>query len=570
MSRKAAKVDELQQQMERYIKGVSSGDIIACEYVQSAVRRHVEDVKSSRAKVYPYRFSWEHAARKIKFIQLLPHVKGRWARRIVGKPTAHLIRLEPWQLFIVACVFGWVKKENGLRRFLKASIYVPRKNGKSLLAAAIGLAMFCVDDEIGAEIYSGATTEKQALEVFAPARRICLNRPQLVQHFGVEVNAQSLFKPEDGSKFEPIIGKPGDGSSPHCAIIDEYHEHATSAQYDAMEQGMGAREQPLLLVISTAGSDIAGPCYEDWQVCERILRKQQDSPRHFAIIFTIDKDDDWTSDAAMRKANPNLDVSVSRDSVELAIRDGINRASKQGTVKTKRLNVWVQARDAYFNLEKWGACHRPGIQLLDYLGAEAYLGLDLASKVDLAALEILLPLERGYARFGKYYLPEATVELPENQHYRTWRDDGWLTVTEGNMIDFGRIQDDILELRGMLSLQEIAYDPAQATMLVSSLQDEGLTLVEVRPLVLNFSEPMKTMDGLMREGHYQHNGDPVMAWAISNTVAKLDAKDNVYPRKDHVAKKIDPVVAHLMALARALRRMGQGNPEGFFSAPVRA
>jgi phage terminase large subunit-like protein len=557
--------------METYVRGVLSGDILACEFVIAACQRHVDDIKASRSKEHAFRFSWQHAARKIKFIHLLPHVKGKWARKIIGKPGAHLVRLAPWQLFIVGSIFGWVKKADGLRRFLKASIYVPRKNGKSLLAAAIGLAMFCVDDEIGAEIYSGATTEKQALEVFAPARRMCLNTPALVQHYGVEVNAATLFKPEDGGKFEPIIGKPGDGSSPHCAIIDEYHEHATSAQYDAMDQGMGARDQPLLLVISTAGSDIAGPCYEDWQVCERILRRQQDSPRHFAIIFTYDKDDDWTSELALRKANPNMDVSVSRESLELAIRDGINRASKQGAVKTKRLNRWIQARDAYFNMEHWNTrCLRPGLNLLDYLGADAYLGLDLASKVDLAALNLTIPLDKGYAVFGKYYLPEATVELPENQHYRTWRDEGWLTVTEGNMIDFSVIQDDILELAGMFSLQEIAYDPTQATMLVTSLQDEGLTMVEVRPLVLNFSEPMKTMDGLMREGAYHHNGDPVMAWAISNTVAKTDAKDNVYPRKDHAAKKIDPVVAHLMALARALRREGGGDSDGFFSAPVRA
>jgi len=545
----------------QYARDVVEGKIPACELTIAGCRRHLDDLKRARTKGFGYRFDEEKAERKAKFIQLLPHVKGKWARKIPGKPNAHRVRLEGWQLFVVCNVFGWVKKSTGLRRFRKGSVYVPRKNGKSLLAATIALAMFCADDEIGAEVYSGATTEKQAWEVFAPARRICLNEPQLVQAYDVEVNASSLVRVLDGSKFEPIIGRPGDGASPHCAIHDEYHEHPTSDQYDAMATGMGAREQPLQLVISTAGANLASPCYDDWLTCRKILERLVEDETHFCLVYTIDKEDDWTSELALRKANPNYGVSVSSEYLQLQIRDGINHARKQASVKTKHLNVWVTSRDAYFNVQRWLECEDLSLDLDAMRGRECIIGLDLASKVDLAALELLFPLERGtYARFGRYYLPEATVELPENEHYRAWRDRGWLTVTDGNIIDFTEILADMVEFASMFSIKAVPYDPHQATMLVTAAQTEGLPMIEFRPTVLNYSEPMKFMDGLIRERAYRHNGDPVMTWAIGNVVAKKDAKDNVYPRKEVEQNKIDPVVAHIAALALAMAPSTEGPP----------
>lgn len=545
------------EQAEQYVRDVVAGEIVACELTIKACQRHLDDLKRSKSKAFPYKFDPERAERKAKFMHLLPHVKGKWARKVPGKPNAHLQKLAPWQLFIVCCLFGWVKKSSGFRRFRKGSVYVPRKNGKSLLAADIGLAMFCFDDEIGAEVYSGATTEKQAWEVFAPARRICLNDPRLVKAFDIEVNAANLARVLDGSKFEPVIGKPGDGASPHCAIHDEYHEHPSSDQYDTMSTGMGARDQPLQLVISTAGDNIASPCYEDWLTCKKILEGVLEDDTHFAIIYTIDKDDDWTSEIALRKANPNFDVSVSAEYLQLQIRDGINHAAKASRVKTKHLNLWVTARDAYFNLQRWQECMDVSLDMDAMNGRECWIGLDLASKVDLAALELLFPLSDGrYARFGRYYLPEATVELPENQQYRTWRDQGWLTVTPGNIIDFTQILRDLVEFAGRFKIREVPYDPHQATMLVTAAMDEGLPMIEFRPTVLNYSEPMKFMDGMIRDRKYRHNGDPVFNWALGNVVAKLDAKDNVYPRKELEKNKIDPVVAHISALGRAMTAGG--------------
>lgn len=531
-----------------YVADVLSGAVPAGKWIKLAAERHRRDCKAAKSKDWPYKLDAERAERVCRFVELMPHVKGRWAAG-AAKP----LRLEPWQCFLLVSLFGWVHKKSGARRFRKARLYVGRKNGKSSLAAPIGLYMLAADGEPGAEVYSGATTEKQAWEVFGPAREMAKRTPALLAKFGITVNAKSLIRVADMSKFEPVIGKPGDGASPHCSIIDEYHEHATDDQLATMETGMGAREQPLSLVISTAGDNLAGPCREDWLECQKILEGVIEDDRTFALIYAADPDIDWTSETALRQANPNYDVSVSGEFLQAQLKDAINNPRKQGHFKTKHLNLWVQARDAFINMQRWHEC-RGDVSLSAMRGLPCWMGLDLASKVDIAALEMLFELEPGrYARFGRYYLPEETVELPENQHYRKWRDMGLLTVTDGNIIDFGVIRDNIVELTAAHGVSAVGYDPHQATMLVTQLQDEGVPVVEFRPTVLNFSEPMKQIEALIRDRKLLHDGDEVMTWAMSNVVAKLDAKDNVYPRKEREQNKIDPFVALCMAMGLAMK-----------------
>lgn len=533
-----------------YVKDVLSGAVPASKWTRLACERHVKDMKRARSKEFRYKFDPARAVRVCKFIELMPHVKGKWAGSV------QKMRLEPWQCFMICSLFGWVDKKTGLRRFRKGRLYVPRKQGKSSTAAPIGLYMLAADGEAGAEVYSGATTEKQAWEVFGPARQMAVKTPAYLSKFGVEVNAKTLMRTDDLSKFEPLIGKPGDGSNPHCSLIDEYHEHATDIQLATMETGMGARQQPLSLVISTAGDNIAGPCREDWLICQKMLEGVIEDDTLFALIYTCDADDDWTSEVALRKANPNIDVSVSMEFLQSQLREAINNPRKQGHFKTKHLNLWVQARDAFINMQKWDECMDPTLQMVDCKGLPCYIGLDLASKVDIAALEVLFDLGGGrYARFGKYYLPDATVEQPDGngQSYRVWRDQGWLTVTDGNIIDFAVIRDDIVDLCAEYGVQAVAYDPHQATMLVTQLQDEGIRMVEFRPTVLNFSEPMKQIEALIRDKKLLHNGDPVCTWSMSNVVARMDAKDNVYPRKERDENKIDPFVALCSAMGLAMQ-----------------
>ena len=356
-------------------------------------------------------------------------------------------------MWILACTFGWVHKAGklkDLRRYRVLFVVVPRKNGKSAIAAGVGLYMLCADGEFGAEVYSGATNEKQAWEVFKPAQLMAQRLPALRKRFGLDVNARSLVRIADNSKFETLIGDPGDGQSPSCSIHDEYHEHADDGQVDTMRTGMGARDQPLQVLITTAGDNLAGPCYASIQD-ERdklagIGAEGDYDLQHetFFVEYTIDEDDDWKSEAALRKANPNFGVSVSGDFLLARQRDAIATPRKAGVFKTKHLNLWVAAKAAYFDIEAWRRCADPDIpikaveavELEKLAGRRCIASLDLASKVDIAALELLFPpigtkatIDDPYIRIGFYFVPSETVL--KVAAYQAWDALGLLNVTDG-------------------------------------------------------------------------------------------------------------------------------------------
>jgi phage terminase large subunit-like protein len=535
----------LTDKANKYCDNVLSGKITACRWIILACQRHKNDLKKSLKKDYPYKFDKNKAEAACQFIHLFKHTKGKWA--------GTQIILEPWQLFFVASIFGWVEKSTGKRRFREADLFVPRKNGKSLLAATIGLYMLAADGENGAEVYSGATTEKQAWEVFRPALQMAKANEEFLSYFNLTPMAKSVTNLEEGSRFQPLIGRPGDGASPSCAIIDEYHEHDSDQMYETMLTGMGAREQPLMLLITTAGDNLAGCCYQRQIELQAMLEGTIQDERTFALIYTVDAGDDWSEMEVLKKANPNFGVSVLETHMEAVLSAAKQSARKQSSFKTKHLNVWVGARDAYFNVDRWVNSKDPTLDIEDFKDKKCFIGLDLAAKVDIAAVELLFSLDDGdYARFGKYYLPEARIAGGDNDHYAAWARDGFITLTDGEMIDYSVIKDDILDAFREFDVQELAFDPYGATMLITELMAEGVNCVEMRQTVLTFSEPMKTLDGLIRAGKMRHNGDPVMTWMIGNCVAKEDAKANVFPRKNREQDKIDGVIALLMALGRCL------------------
>jgi phage terminase large subunit-like protein len=533
-----------------YAIDVVEGRIPACRYVQLACHRHLDDLARVDDPGFPWVFDEAQAQRVCAFKELLPHIKGDWARE------GELFRHSPHQVFITCSVFGWVSRTTGLRRFWRVYLEIPRKNGKSTDTAANGLYMFAADGEHGAEVYSGAGTEKQAWEVFGPARLMALKTPDLVDAFGIRVGAKNLHIIGTASKFEPVIGKPGDGSSPSFAITDEYHEHATDDQYDTMVTGMGSRTQPIAWVITTAGSDIAGPCYALRQEVVAMLEGTVPNEGLFGMIFTIDEGDDWTSPEALRKANPNMGVSVSETYLLTQQRDAVQNARKQATFKTKHLNVWVTASSPFFNLELWNRLADPGLLLEDFHGEACWAGLDLASKLDLcAAVKVFRgELEDGthWYAFLDAYLPEEQAQDPTLSHYAGWVEQGHLTATPGNITDYGYIEDDLLALSEEVRFMEIGYDPLNATQLATRLMDQGLPMVEVAQNVKFLSEPMKWIEALIVDGRLHHDGNPVFAWGMSNVTAKLDRNENVFPRKEKVENKIDPAVALIIAMSRAL------------------
>ncbi len=553
-----------------YALDVVEGRIKTGELVRLACERHFNDLVRSDSDDYLYYLNYEAGARWCLFLENLPHIKGRWARERLK------ITLEPWQVFKTMSIGGWLQKKDDLRRFRRVFILEPRKNAKSTWAAGIGLIFFTIDDDFGSEVYSGATTEKQAWEVFKPARLMVKNTPSLQSAFGITVNASNLHRLADGAKFEPLIGNPGDGSSPSCAIIDEYHEHDTDAQADTMETGMGARDEPLLLFITTAGDNLAGPCYSYQKKAERVLQGVLEDERLFVMIYTVDKDTDWSSLEALEMANPNMGVSVSREFLLDQQKQAVNDPRKIGVFKTKHLNLWVQAKDAYFNTQRWMEVGDSSLRIEDFFGQPVILGLDLASKSDIVAKEYLFRLdecdceaserlkERGYryASFGVSYLPREKVDEPENEHYQGWEHEGWLRVTEGEAVDYNAIQWDILgnDEAGIIGdvdkfkVLEVAFDDWQARQMMAVLMEAGLECVEVNMTVKNMSEPMKEVDAEILKKGIAHNGNPVYTWQLSCVLGRLDLKDNVFPSKDknQEQNKIDNPVAQMMAMARWL------------------
>lgn len=544
----------------QYAQDVVDGKIIACKWHLLAAKRHLDDLEKSKKADYPYEFNPEltdikgkkyfPAQRVCAFAELMPHIKGEWAS------LQQNIRLEAWEVFILAVGFGWVNKLTGKRRFRKIDLYVPRKNAKSTLAAVIGLYCLTLDYEFGAEVYSGATSKKQAYEVFSPARLMALARPEYRSVYGVVPNKGNLAIQDTNSKFEPVIGKPGDGASPSCAIVDEYHEHSTDELYETMATGMGARSQPLLLMITTAGSNIAGPCYQHQLSLQRILQGLVEDDTRFGIIFTIDEGDDWATEDALRKANPNYGVSVGAEFLLNALKEALNDPRKQAIFKTKHLNVWVGSASPWLNLDALEKCGDPSLKIEDFIGESCYIGNDLASKVDIASTVFEFVREiaglKHYFVFSKNYVPEDALSKPENSHYRAWVIQGHLIATPGNMISLRQIEEDTVAIAEQVKVEEVAMDAWGAREMAPNLQDLGYTVIDVPMNVKYLSEPMKDIQALIGAGRYHHDGNPAFVWQMSNVEVAPDRNENIFPRKQKPELKIDAAVANIVSHSRAM------------------
>lgn len=541
----------------KYARDVTAGRIVACRYVRLACQRHLDDLKKEKSRNFKFRFDKDAAERPIKFIELLPHTKGEWAFK------RQLITLEPWQKFIIAVSFGWLRKRTGMRRYTEVYTEVPRKNGKSAISSGVGLYMFCADSETGAEVYSGATTEKQAWEVFRPARLICKRTPHLAERFGIDIRAKTLVRPGDMSRFEPIIGDPGDGASPSCALVDEYHEHLDNRLADTMLTGMGARKQPLIWYITTAGADIEGPCYDKRRAVIEMLEGTTPDEELFGIIYTIDDGDDWTDPKVLVKANPNINVSVYRDYLYSQQQRAIKNARQTNIFKTKHLNVWVSSKSAFFNMENWRACEDDSLTLEQFEGQECVIGLDLARKLDLVAAVPLFFREidgkrHYYCIAPKFWIPEDTLFNGDNrkmaERLQKWANAGHLDVCNGAEIDYRDIMDECRTLSQNHSIKSSPIDPHGATALRHQLDEEGLEPIDITQNFTQMSDPMKELEAAINSGRFHHDGNPILAWCISNVVGKHVRGDDdiVRPVKEGNDNKIDGAVALIMAIGQAM------------------
>ena len=547
-----------------YCLQVLDGTIPANKFVKQCCERQLRDLTKEGSKGFPYIYDPAKGANVCTFVELLPHIKGKLA----GQP----IQLEPWQIFIVMTAFSWVHKDTGFRRFRRTYIEVPRGNGKSAISSAIGLYALAKDEEGGAEVYSFATTRDQAKIVFGDAQQMARKTAGLRNHFGLEVNAHNINILKTASKFEALSseGSTLDGLNTHFAIIDELHAHKTRSVYDVVETSIGKRTQSMLWIITTAGSNRAGICYEVRGFVRKVLDGSAVDETQFGIIYGLDDGDDWTTEEALIKANPNWGVSVMPEVLLPLQAKAMSMPSAANNFRTKHLNEWVNADVSWMDMRAWDACADSSLTVEDFEGQPCFMALDLASKTDIAAKINLYVRDGHYYAFGDYYLPRDTVDKGENSQYSGWESLGLLTVTDGAIIDFMVIENKILEDCKRFEVIEVPYDPFQATQLSMRLLNQGVNMVEVRPTVLNFSEPMKQLEALVLDKKFHHNGDPVLTWMVSNVVCHTDAKDNIYPRKERHENKIDGVVALIMALSRAIADNNEhGNLDDFLANPIR-
>jgi phage terminase large subunit-like protein len=551
-----------------YAERIVSGSEVAGQFERLACQRFLDDLKRQGTEGFPYRLDERAANRICLFMELLPHIKGEWAKPVYldGKLQYAKLKLEDWQCFIEVNIFGWLHVKTGLRRYRKTYEEIARKNAKSTRIAARDLYMLVADGEPGANVYNVATTGEQAREVFDVAREMALREPEFLARFGVGVGKNDITVAETASSFKPLNaeGSTLDGKNVHCGSIDEVHAHKTRDVYDVIESATGARSQPLLCMITTAGTNRSGICFELRDYTIKVLQKIVTDETWFGIIFTIDEGDDWWNPKVWRKANPNLGVSVKLDDLEAACRKALAVPSAVANFLTKHMNVWVSSASAWMDMLAWEKCGNKALKLEDFAGEPCWIGMDLAQKRDFAALCLVFCRADKWFAFPRLYLNEAAVIESGNAHLQGWARMNYLQMTEGNITDFDVIADDLRKYCTMFKVQEIPFDPALSRYFATKLVEEGLPLVEIRQAPLFFTQPLIQVENFVLERKIEHDANPVMNWMISNVeVSESKFTGLKQPCKSREENKIDGPVALFLALGRALLMEKEIQPQIF-------
>jgi phage terminase large subunit-like protein len=537
---------------EQYAKDVTEGKIIACKWVKLACERYFHDLQhGSKRGLY---FDREAAERKIKMTSLLKHSKGQWA--------GQYFHPEPWQQFIYWNVFGW-KRADGTRRYRTLYEEVARKNGKSTDAAATGIYLAFFDGEAGAEVYSAATKRDQACIVHSEAVRMVKKNSTLKKY--IRTYKDNLLMESTASKYEPLGADADstDGLNVHGVIADELHAWKSRELWDVLETGTGSRRQPLMVAITTAGIDRQSVCYEKHEYTCKILEGFQDGSfvddTWFGIIYTIDENDDWRDERIWPKANPNLGVAKFWDDMRMKAKRADKMPAALNNFRRRELNVWVHGETKWMDMEAWRACaggasaKEIAIRCKKHIG---FGGLDLSSTSDTTAFCMVFPAKDGYYDvIAHFWLPEDVIRprTQEGTHYEEWVREGWITATDGNVIDYDFIFDEIEHDADIYDIPQIAFDRWGAARVVQVLEKKGLKMLQFGQGYASMSPPMKELERLIMAGKIRHGNNPVLIWMMDNVVARMDPAGNIKPDKEKSKEKIDGVVALIMALDLALR-----------------
>ena len=505
-----------------------------------ACARHLSDLATGHERGLT--FNATRAGAAVAFYSYLTHNKGEWA----GTP----LTLEPWQQFIIASLFGW-KRADGTRRFREAYIEVARKNGKSTVLSGVGLQLLTADGEQGAEVYCAATKKEQARIVFGDAQNMARKSAALGKI--LRVQQHSIFVPATMSKMVPMSSdsKTEDGLNPHGINIDEYHAHPTDSLYSVLKSATGARSQPLLTIITTAGFNRLGPCAQLRKSCVGILEKLYTDDAYFAVIFTLDDGDDWADEAVWTKANPNLGVSISLEYLREQFRTASRLPSQQVNFKTKHLNLWTDSSTVWLPRELWDQ-GSGGTAVAELAGRKCWGGLDLASIRDITALVLLFSKENDeFDALCWFWVPEEAIaerSKADGVPYQQWVDEGYMIATPGNVTDYNYLKAEIKRLCDLYQVHIINYDRFNASQLVIDLTEEGVNMKPFGQGFVDMSTPTKGLERLVAVGKIHHYDNPVLAWMCGNVEIRQDEANNIKIDKKRSKEKVDGMVALVQAL----------------------
>lgn len=527
----------------QYAIDVIEGKILNCKYVIGSCRRFIGDLEKF-ADGTKYLFNAEKAEHYLKIVQQFEHVKGHWDEK--------KIKFEPWQCFIFMNIYGWENVTTGFYRFRVAHVEVPRGCGKSLMASQSCLYSAFCDNPNGNTVSCVATKKEQARIVLDSARAMAIKNPEFRRVKKVEVLAHNIVQKHTFSEVKALSSdKNGlDGLNDRLAVCDELHAMSREV-FELITSGMSKRVDSLVLCITTAGFNVESVGFSQSAYAKKLCMGEIEDDSFFAIVYTIDKDDDIFDPKVWPKANPNWGVSVDPVTFESKIKKAKVTPSDIPGLKVKHFNIWLSEAEAYYSQAKWDECEDKNMSIDQFRGEKCYVGLDLASKVDLASRASIFKKDIDgvwhYYIFDYTYLPEESIS--NNVLYDNCAAEGFLIKTPGEAIHYPNIQDDLVKFSKDFKVAEGYYDPWNATEFAQRMIAERINMVEFRMNTANLSEPTKKLDALMREKRIHHNGSPLLRWCIGNVVCKEDAGGNVFPRKTHEKLKIDPVIAILMALA---------------------
>lgn len=492
----------------------------------------------------------ENAANRavIFFERYLKHTKGKWA--------GAKFELMDWQKNdIIRPLFGW-KRKDGTRKYRTAYIEIPRKNGKSTLSSGIALYLLFADNEYGAEIYSAAADREQAAIVFEIAKAMVEASPALKKR--AKIYKRSIVVPKTMSSYKVLSADAPTkhGLNAHGIIFDELHAQPNRELWDVLTTSTGAREQPLVVAITTAGYDKNSICWEQHDYARKVLDGIIDDPSFFAYMAAADENDDWKNPKTWKKANPGLGQTVKLEYLEQEAKKAEQIPAYQNTFRRLHLNQWTQQDERWLDMAAWDATAGV-VNANKLIGHECYGGLDLASTTDIAALVLLFPMDNGnYHILPYFWIPEANMKeriIRDKVPYDAWARDGFIEATEGNVIDYGIIRKRINELGRIYNIKEIGHDPWNATQLSLELDGDGFTMVPIRQGFASLSSPTKELMNLVLSKKIKHGGNPVLRWMADNMVVKQDPAGNIKPDKSKSTEKIDGIVALIMAIDRATR-----------------